>query len=65
MLDGGAHFYSVYYSTDNQGFAVACIEPLFFRDFVSRLPIDESEKKSMLDNQFNMDLWPAAKERLA
>ncbi len=27
LLDGGAHFYRVYYSSDDVGFAVGCIEP--------------------------------------
>ena len=34
LLDGGAPFYSIYQSKDKKNFAVACIEPKFFSEFI-------------------------------
>ena len=34
LLDGGAPFYSVYQSKDKKYFAVGCIEPQFYNEFV-------------------------------
>lgn len=34
LLDGGAPYYSIYKSKDKKYFAVGCLEPQFFKNFI-------------------------------
>ncbi|TNV77536.1 hypothetical protein FGO68_gene7619 [Halteria grandinella] len=62
LLDGGAPFYSIYKSKDKKYFAVGCIEPQFFKVFVDILGIEEKKRQDLIDNQMNIDEWPAMKK---
>ncbi|CDW91754.1 alpha-methylacyl-racemase [Stylonychia lemnae] len=63
MIDGGAPYYTTYLSKDRKYFAVGCIEPQFFKLFVKGLPVDDDEKKSLIENQNNQEQWPKMKDR--
>lgn len=59
LLDGGAPFYSVYRTADDQWMAAGAIEPQFYALMVEGL--DLKEELSQFD-QNDRDAWPAMKE---
>jgi len=59
MLDGGAHFYRVYRTSDGKWMAVAAIEPQFYRALLDVLDLDDDPP------QWDRSAWPLWGERLA
>ncbi len=60
MIDGGAPFYEVYETADGKYVAVGALESQFYQVLVERLGLADS-----LPNQYDMEQWPAMKERFA
>ncbi|MBB3046236.1 alpha-methylacyl-CoA racemase [Litorivivens lipolytica] len=60
MIDGGAPFYEVYETSDGKYLAVGALESQFYQVLVERLGLADS-----LPNQYDMEQWPAMKERFA
>ncbi|MFE5704144.1 CaiB/BaiF CoA transferase family protein [Rhodococcus koreensis] len=61
MNDGGAHFYSVYATSDNKYVAVAAMEPKFYANLLSALGLDDRD----LPDQWDRSQWPALREVFA
>jgi len=59
MLDGGAHFYRVYRTSDAKWMAVAAIEPQFYAALMTVLELDDDPP------QWDRESWPQWGERLA
>ncbi|KAI7891051.1 CoA-transferase family III domain-containing protein [Mucor mucedo] len=59
MLDGGAHFYEVYKTKDDQYMAVGAIEPQFYSVLVEKLNLDTTS----LPDQLDRESWPSLKIR--
>uniref|UniRef100_A0A6G1S960 Alpha-methylacyl-CoA racemase n=1 Tax=Aceria tosichella TaxID=561515 RepID=A0A6G1S960_9ACAR len=60
LLDGGAHFYTVYETKDKRWISVGAIEPQFYSALLEVLQLDEKEYP-----QFDLNRWPEFKTRLA
>lgn len=60
LLDGGAHFYTVYETKDNRWIAVGAIEPQFYSALIGVLGVDETEYP-----QFEINRWADCKKRFA
>jgi alpha-methylacyl-CoA racemase len=61
MLDGGAHFYGVYETSDNLYVAVGAIEPRFYSAFLKGLGLDPSGLPAQRDDS----AWPALRKKVA
>ncbi|MDF3304550.1 CaiB/BaiF CoA-transferase family protein [Rhodococcus sp. T2V] len=61
MNDGGAHFYSVYATSDDKYVAVAAMEPKFYANLLAALGLDD---RDLLD-QWDRSQWPALREVFA
>tara|TARA_X000000368_G_scaffold320243_1_gene257449 strand:- start:1538 stop:2053 length:516 start_codon:yes stop_codon:yes gene_type:complete len=61
LLDGFAHFYDTYECSDNKYIAIGSIEPQFYSELLEKLEIDDEKFK----DQYNKDLWPELKEKMA
>jgi alpha-methylacyl-CoA racemase len=64
LLDGGAHFYNVYETSDGGYVSLAAYEPKFYANFlrlVAPLGLDDLAPAGQMD----MAQWPALKHRLA
>ncbi|MFC0448579.1 CaiB/BaiF CoA transferase family protein [Rhodococcus jostii] len=61
MNDGGAHFYSVYATSDDKYVAVAAMEPKFYANLLSALGLDGRD----LPDQWDRSQWPALREVFA
>jgi alpha-methylacyl-CoA racemase len=61
FLDSGAHFYEVYETADGKYISLGSIEPQFYAALMEKLG-DEAEH---FQNQWDMDGWPAMKEKMA
>lgn len=61
ILDGGAHFYNVYETSDGGHIAIAPIEPKFYAELLERLALDGED----LPAQMSRDAWPEMQTRLA
>jgi alpha-methylacyl-CoA racemase len=64
LLDGGAHFYNVYETSDGGYVSLAAYEPKFYANFlrlVGPLGFDDLEPAGQMDTSH----WPALKIRLA
>ncbi|RCI04830.1 hypothetical protein CU098_010779 [Rhizopus stolonifer] len=59
MLDGGAHFYEVYETKDNQFMAVGAIEPQFYSCLLEKLGLSQTE----LPDQLDRESWPQMKTK--
>lgn len=59
MLDGGAHFYRVYRTSDSKWMAVAAIEPQFYAALLGVLELNDDPP------QWDRQSWPQWGERLA
>jgi alpha-methylacyl-CoA racemase len=55
LLDGAAPFYRCYTTADGKFMAVGCIEPQFFAEMMSRLPVDPGQYGGQNDRA----LWPS------
>lgn len=61
VLDGGAPFYSIYQTQDENYVAVGAIEPQFYRNLVAGLGLDLSE----LPPQLERSTWPQVRATFA
>ena len=61
ILDGGAHFYGVYETSDGLYLSVGAIEPQFYAELLRLLGLDPSE----LPGQYEREKWGSLRERLA
>ncbi|WP_416063865.1 CaiB/BaiF CoA transferase family protein [Rhodococcus indonesiensis] len=62
MLDGGAPFYRTYRCADGGYMAAGCVEPQFFREFLTRLDLADDP---LFAEQHDRTLWPRQGERIA
>jgi alpha-methylacyl-CoA racemase len=60
LLDGGAPFYCTYACADGKHLAVGPIEPQFYRLFLERAGITDSE----LAGQYDLTVWSGQREKL-
>lgn len=60
LLDGGAHFYTVYKTKDDRWISVGAIEPQFYAVLLSVLELDDQEYP-----QFDIENWPKYSNALA
>lgn len=60
-LDGGAHFYACYATSDGQAMAVGALEPRFYAALLEGLGLSGAE----LPAQHERSAWPAMRERFA
>jgi alpha-methylacyl-CoA racemase len=61
LLDSGAPFYDTYETADKKHVAVACLEPQFFAEFASLLPLEARFASS----QYNRSAWDGMREAIA
>lgn len=61
MLDGGAHFYDTYETSDGGYISIGSIEPQFYALLVEKAGLDPERYKPQMDNSG----WPALKEDIA
>jgi len=61
LLDGGSHFYDVYETADGKYISLGSIEPQFYAALLEKLGDDGKH----FENQFDMENWPAMKDRMA
>lgn len=61
MLDGGAHFYGTFETTDGEFVSFGAIEPQFMQVFIEKTGLDAS----WLENHMNPREWPRLKAELA
>lgn len=59
LLDGGAHFYDTYETSDGKYLSVGAIEPQFYAELLSKLGIDPTD----LPHQMSRDEWPQMREK--
>lgn len=62
VLDGAAHFYNTYETSDGHYISVGAIEPQFYREFRERLGIAGDPA---FDAQMERDAWPKLQEKIA
>ena len=60
LLDSGSHFYEVYETADGKFISLGSIEPQFYAALLEKLGDDAQH----FENQFDMENWPAMKERM-
>lgn len=60
LLDGGAHFYTVYETKDNRWISVGAIEPQFYDVLLDTMGVDQSQYP-----QFDIDKWSKFKVSFA
>jgi len=61
LLDGGAHFYEVYETSDGKYISLGAIEPQFYAALLETL----GEDATYFQNQWDMDNWPAMQEQMS
>lgn len=61
LVDGGAPFYRVYMTRDGRYMAVGAIEPVFFRNLIRTLQLDEA----YVAEQANRSRWPELERALS
>jgi alpha-methylacyl-CoA racemase len=62
MLDGGAHFYDVYETSDGKFVSIGSIEPQFYALLRQKTGLDADPE---FDKQHDRKQWPVLKEKLA
>jgi alpha-methylacyl-CoA racemase len=60
LIDGGAHFYDTYETSDGKYVSVGSIEPQFYALLLEHTGIDDPEFK----NQLDLTKWPEFKQRV-
>ncbi len=60
LLDGGAHFYGTFETSDGEYVALGAIEPQFMQVFIDKTGLDES----WMQKHLNPGEWPALKAEL-
>lgn len=63
-LDGGAHYYNVYATSDGGWVSVGAIEPQFYAELVNRLGVADDELLAPA-RQNDRTVWAEAKKRMA
>ncbi len=61
LLDGGAHFYDTYETSDNKWISIGSIEPQFYALLLKHAEIEDPD----FANQMDMTKWPELKEKTA
>lgn len=61
QFDGGAHFYTVYQCADGRYLSIGAYEPQFYASLLEACDIHDPA----FDRQFDGELWPDLKDRLA
>jgi alpha-methylacyl-CoA racemase len=61
ILDGGAHFYNVYETSDGEYVSIASYEPKFYVNLLRILGLGDLDPAAQMDRA----QWPALKERFA
>ncbi|MDF1687572.1 MAG: alpha-methylacyl-CoA racemase [Parvibaculaceae bacterium] len=61
MLDGGAHFYDTYETSDGKWVSIGSIEPQFYALLREKMGLEDS----YWDDQMNREKWPEMTEKLA
>jgi alpha-methylacyl-CoA racemase len=61
LLDGGAHFYNVYETSDGKYISIGSIEPQFYALLLSKLGLDENALPAQMDGSS----WAAMAKRFA
>jgi alpha-methylacyl-CoA racemase len=61
LIDGGAHFYNVYATSDGEFVSVAAIEPQFYAELIQRIGWNLDE----LPPQMDQKSWPVMRQRFA
>lgn len=61
LLDGGAHFYDTYETSDNKYISIGSIEPQFYELLIQKAELD----RDIFGNQMAFDKWPELKEKIA
>ena len=61
LLDSGAPFYDTYETSDGGHIAVACLEPQFFAEFASLLPLDAG----LATRQYDRAAWDEMRAAIA
>ena len=59
LLDGGAHFYQCYETSDGKWMSIGSIEPQFYAELIRCLGLDGEE----LPEQMDQSQWPMMKQR--
>ena len=59
LLDGGAHFYDTYETSDGKYISIGSIEPQFYKLLLSITEVDDPE----FDQQLDITKWPILKEK--
>lgn len=60
LLDGGAHFYDTYETSDGKWISVGSIEPQFYALLLKHTGIDDPDFQQQMD----MEKWPGLKKKL-
>jgi alpha-methylacyl-CoA racemase len=60
LLNGGAHFYNVYETSDGRWLSVGCLEPYFYEALCDVLELDD-----LRDEQMNEARWPERRAQVA
>ncbi len=60
IIDGGAHFYDVYETSDGKYVSIGSIEPQFYELLLEKTGLDASE----FQDQMNTERWPELKRKL-
>lgn len=60
LLDGGAHFYNTYETSDGKYICIGSIEPQFYELLLKHSNVDHEE----FSDQMNRDKWPSLRENL-
>jgi len=61
LLDGGAHFYDTYETSDGKWISIGSIEPQFYTLLLEKAGISDQE----FEHQMDRAKWPALKEKIA
>ena len=61
LLDGGAHFYSVYETSDGKHVSIGSIEAKFYTELLEKTGLDPAD----LPPQMSQESWPVIREKLA
>ena len=61
MLDGGAHYYNIYETSDGKFISIGSIEPQFYEELRERVGLTDKD----FDQQHEPAGWPDLKEKLA
>ena len=61
LLDGGAHFYDTYETSDGKYISIGSIEPQFYELLMQKAELD----RDVFGNQMDFGKWPELKEKIA